>query len=373
MVMRNIIGCMSGTSMDAIDASLVRIDGAGLSMRATPTRFASAPLGDLAGRLRAFASQKPMTAGQIAALSREFSIAHIVAILEAAGNDRIDMIAVHGQTVFHAPPLSWQLLTPALIAHAIQAPLVCDLRAADLAAGGQGAPITPLADWVMFRDAAESRVILNLGGFANFTYLPPADDALAASTIEKISGGDICACNQLLDGLAARLLNRSFDQDGVAAASGEAISELVCEFAAGLAVGTAGRSLGTAQEPGNLIPRIVEKWSGENRPADLLASAVMAVAASIARALPQCDRVLLAGGGAKNRTLCCQLSKLCAAGVAGAGALGVRPEEREAVAMAVLGALCQDRTPITLPQITGLTSVAPIAGQWVFPGSRSAR
>src|SRR5262245_9834066 len=112
---RHVVGCMSGTSLDAIDAALVRIDGAGLAMRATPVGFASVPLNELAERLRRLSQQTPMTSREIAELSREFSLRHVEAIRRARADGRLDLIAVHGQTIYHAPPVSWQLLTPAVL------------------------------------------------------------------------------------------------------------------------------------------------------------------------------------------------------------------------------------------------------------------
>ncbi len=367
MKTRNVVGCMSGTSMDAIDAALVRIEGNGLSMRAIPLQFASSPLRELAAPLRALAEQIPMSAGSIAALSREFSLAHVAAIRAAAGQHPINVVAVHGQTVFHAPPVSWQLLTPAVIVQAIAAPLVCDMRAADLAAGGQGAPMTPLADWILFRSSVETRAILNLGGFANFTLLPRDDGAASNSRIREIQGGDICACNQLLDGLARRLLKRPFDEHGTAAAAGSPHANAVAEILACLQPFAAGRSLGTSAEPRIWTGQLFDRWIADVSPADLLASAVEAVASRIAGALPTCDRILLAGGGAKNRVLHRRIAEKCSVAVECTDAHGIPVEQREAIEMAVLGALCQDRVPITLPSITRVTDPPPTAGLWTIP------
>ena len=171
MASRRIVGCMTGTSMDAIDVALVAVDGHGLGMRASVQRCATHPLGSLAGPLRRLSFLEPASAGQIATLARDLALCHVTARGKLVRDEPIDLIAVHGQTIFHAPPVSWQLLAPAPIAEAFRVPVVFDLRAADLAAGGQGAPITPLADFVLFRDDAETRAIVNLGGFANYTIL----------------------------------------------------------------------------------------------------------------------------------------------------------------------------------------------------------
>ena len=170
-------GCMTGTSLDALDAALVSVAGHGLEMKATFLRGRTFPLGPLARRLRALAEQEPRRAGEIAVLARDFALFHLDALRRLCcekprGFRRPDLVCIHGQTVFHAPPVSWQLLNPAPIAYGLKTPVVYDLRAADLACGGQGAPLTPLADWVLYGSVAEPRVIVTLGGFCNLTRLP---------------------------------------------------------------------------------------------------------------------------------------------------------------------------------------------------------
>jgi 1,6-anhydro-N-acetylmuramate kinase len=350
---RTIAGCMTGTSIDALDAALVQIDGRGLALRARVLRCATQPLGELTEPLRRFAQQQPLTAGQIADLSLRFAQKHVATLRALLGPERADLVVVHGQTVFHAPPLSWQLMNPAPIAAALETPVMFDLRAADLAACGQGAPITPLADYVLFRDRRETRAVVNLGGFANFTLLP------AGATHAETRGGDICACNQLLDALARELLAQPFDRDGRAAQAGavhaaarDALRALLARQA------TAGRALGTGDE----ILAWLDAQRGAAAPHDLLCSACDALGAVIARAVAAADRVLIAGGGARNAALCAALSRHAGKPVQPTDFAGVPQEYREAAAMAVLGALCQDGVPITLPGVTRPAGAAPLAG-----------
>ena len=145
MAHRVIAGCMTGTSIDAVDCALVEVAGRGLGMSARVAGFASRPLGGLAAATRALADQQPMTAGEIAALARDLALLHVEALRELLGSRHVDLIVVHGQTVYHKPPLTWQLVNPAVIAHGLGAAVLSDLRSADVAAGGEGAPITPLA------------------------------------------------------------------------------------------------------------------------------------------------------------------------------------------------------------------------------------
>ena len=163
---------MTGTSIDGLDAALVRITGQGYAMKVAVLNCLEVELGDLAIPLKKLSLQQPMKAEEITRIAHDFGLLHLKALKELAGDNKLDLISVHGQTVLHKPPLSWQLINPSIIAYGLDTPVVYDLRAADLAAGGEGAPITPLADFILFRNGSETRGIVNLGGFCNVTILP---------------------------------------------------------------------------------------------------------------------------------------------------------------------------------------------------------
>jgi anhydro-N-acetylmuramic acid kinase len=379
---RLVVGCMTGTSIDGLDAALVRVRGAGLGMQAEFVRGVSGPLGELGPRLRAVAEQVPTTAGELARLMREFGQRHVEVVrelLEASASElkggRPELICVHGQTVFHQPPASWQMINGPLIGGELRAPVVFDLRAADLAAGGQGAPITPLADLVLF-GAAERRAVVNLGGFVNITLLPerPASDASEADqgrAAEAITGGDVCAANHILDTIARRTLGQPFDADGQAAMSGhvhdDALDDLMSVFATQR---KAARSLGTGDEVTSWIGRQWKGGAGVSGP-DLCATACEAIGATIARWLMDRvtepshapERIIVAGGGTKNAGLKRAIASCCSARVQVSGELGVPADMREAACFAVLGAMCADGVPITLPAVTG-GPPGVISGVW---------
>jgi anhydro-N-acetylmuramic acid kinase len=365
---RFIIGCMSGTSIDGIDAALLRITGTGLSLGAHFIAADSTPMGDLAPRLRAIASQQPITAHDITRAAADLATLHIdlcTRLWNAHAPPRTaapSLISIHGQTVFHQPPLSWQLLQPAPIARALHAPVVFDLRAADLAAGGQGAPLTPLADLILFRnfgDPASPLAIANLGGFCNITLLPEgrADPA-------RITAADLCPCNNLLDEIARRLLHTPFDHNGAAAAEGD-IHPDALEDLEGIFIALAGsrRSLGTGDETGEWLSRYRAHLSAPT----LAATACEAIAQRIADATHHAPTLLLAGGGVKNLALRRAIASCSASRVLTTDDAGLPASSREAAAWAILGALCQDHCPISLPAVTGVTSPAPVCGAWVYP------
>lgn len=354
---------MTGTSLDGLDAVLVRIHGVGLAMRAEilATRSVALPRGadSPASVLRRLATGGPCDTERIVDATHWFATLHADLVEELArdaGARRPDLVCVHGQTVFHRPPLSWQLFNPWPVARRMGCPVVFDLRGADLAAGGQGAPITPLADWILFR-RAEPVVVVNLGGFCNVTRLPGDSSADGVGAIEA---RDVCACNLILNRVAHVVFGVEYDEDGRRAAAGRVHAEAADELARELASQAgAARSLGTGDE----VDSWVERWK-ERVGTDLARTAVEGVARTIARACAGVKTMLLAGGGAKNHALAARLAELHDGEAHTTAAAGVPVEYREAAAMAVLGALCQDRVPITLPQVTGAAGAAPVAGCW---------
>ncbi len=355
---------MTGTSLDGIDVATAMIQGRGLDMHAKLLRHVTSDLGPVRDELHRAAQQEPMTAGQFAGIALALGERYADTIADAAEpGEPIDLIAVHGQTIVHRPPVSGQLINPAPIAARFDCPVVYDLRQADIAAGGQGAPITPIADWIMFRDLEHRRAIVNLGGFCNVTILPAAR---SGKPLEQIRGFDICTCNLVLDAVARQTLGTPYDEGGGAAQCGaphaEAVQDLCATFRRQR---SEHRSLGTEDEASD--------WVAQHKirlpPNNLAATAVEAVAECIGAALAEhdVDQIIIAGGGAHNRALVDALCRHCHRPVRPSDELGTPVQAREALAMAVLGALCADGVPITLSQVTGCTDPAPVAGMWCLP------
>lgn len=352
---------MTGTSLDGLDMAAVRIAGEGLGMRCEVLGVESALLGELGGPLRALASGVAMPAFEIAELALRFGQLHAEtakALAHSVGG--CDLCSAHGQTICHAPPVSWQLLNPWPIARALGCPVVTDLRGADLANGGQGAPLTPIADWVLFRDPSEDRAIVNLGGFCNCTLLP------AGCGVEAVRGFDVCACNQVIDAAARAGIGAPYDGGGTAALNGSIHDAALNELVGALnAQSEAERSLGTGDEAW----RWVEHWRPKLIGDDLCATAVAGVACVIAHALSRMEfgansKVALAGGGAHNAALAQEIRARSKHTIDTTEQMGVHPDAREAVCFAVLGALCQDGVEIALQSVTGAGS-SMLAGSWI--------
>jgi anhydro-N-acetylmuramic acid kinase len=360
---RLIVGCMTGTSLDSIDVALVEIEGQGLAMKPRLVGAESESLRSLAKLLRPLTQQKRATAGQFARNALMLGTSHMLAVKKLAQGAKLDLVVVHGQTIYHELHVTWQLFNPWPIVAELNVPVVFDLRWADLVSGGEGAPITPLADHILFRDSQMTQVVVNLGGFANYTWLPATRNEGAAA-LGSIRGGDVCACNQLLDAVARLALKKHYDADGATALSGEVNDESM-EFLLMMLRHQAegGRSLGTGDEAVDWV-RI---HRGEISAADLARTACAAIAQTICETIGPADRLILAGGGAFNQALVAEITERFSGKVVLSTELGVPVQFREAMEMAILGALAQDGVPISLPQVTGRAETTVRAGCWVYP------
>lgn len=369
---RLIAGCMTGTSLDGLDAALVEVTGKGLSMNARLLGAVSRGFGGLEQTLKSMADGEARAPKDYLLAARQLGDLHADAVQELCEQHLptgkgLDMVVAHGQTIWHAPgdSVSWQLLDPQPIVSRMQVPVCFNLRQADLIAGGEGAPITPISDWVMFRHPTRDRTVINLGGISNATHLP------ADGTLQRVSGADIGPCNLLIDGVVRMLFpDRRIDTDGLIARSGRINLEVLGLLQNHPAItGRSKRSLGREDFTDGWVSGLVAELKDRLAAADILAGAVEAVARLIGRSeyTGQGD-VVLAGGGARNPVL---IERIKAAmpgrDVKLSDELGVPVDAREAAGFAVLGALSQDGVPVTLPQITGATSPG-VGGHWVFPG-----
>lgn len=372
---RIVVGCMTGTSLDGLDAAVVRITGSGLEMKAELLGHRPHPMPpQLRSALMQMASGEPAEPLAFLRAARGIGEMHAQAVeqlLHQYDVKETDFVVAHGQTIWHAPrddsesggPKSWQLFDPWPVVKRIGTPVCYDLRQADLIAGGEGAPLTPLSDWVMYRGRGD--LIVNLGGVFNYTSCP-----LEAKNIDAIEGCDVCLCNLLLDGLSQRLLNQPYDMDGAVASTGQFDETLLRNFEKRLEVHGPGEgSLGRENLQGRVIDQIIEAHR-DRSPADLLFNAIVFIAQAMRKVFESyaAQRLVLAGGGTLNKTLVQYTREIIEHDSVGGSVLlsedlGIPSEAREAMGFAVLGALSQDGVSISLPQVTGTKSPG-IAGVW---------
>jgi anhydro-N-acetylmuramic acid kinase len=354
---------MTGTSIDGIDAAMIEISGVGSAMSVRLVRQVHAPLTGLTEPLRAFARGGRLTAVEVASLARRLGEHHARVFETHFADEPIDFVVVHGQTVCHAPPDSLQLMNPWPLTAVAECPVMYDLRGADLAMGGQGAPITPIADAILYRDrrnAEASLAIVNLGGFINATLLPPMEPG--ADVLEQVTGFDCCPCNHLLDAASLETLDRPFDQGGDVAASGTPDTATASTFGRTIAdLFQSGRSGGDGDEH---RAEAVAIALSAGSPADGLATICQAIGIALAECIstasrrldaPSPARLILAGGGVLNACLvdAIRSNSPPSTDVRISDEFGLPAQARESAGMATLGALACDGLPITATSATG--------------------
>jgi len=358
---RLLIGAMSGTSADGVDVALVRISGRGAAMKAALLHRHHRPYDQILRR--AIINLRTTGTGalrEIAWITREVSIIHAAAVNELMlaahiGPADIAGIAAHGQTVFHDPPDTMQWLDPALIAAETGCAVVSDFRRADCAAGGQGAPLVPFADYCLFRDPRIHRVLLNIGGIANLTFLPAGVGL--ESVIAFDTGPGNCICDHL-----ARSHEPSgggFDEGGKLAAGGTEIRPFI---ACVVSNSYFSQSPPKSTDGPAMIKLFADGLAELGRSAsvlDLLRTACAITAESIALSVKQFLRpapqeIIVSGGGAKNETMMGLLRKAIEPiALRTTEELGVPGEAKEAMAFALLGAATLDNEPANVPTATG--------------------
>ncbi len=352
-----VAGVLSGTSADGIDVALLRF---GIDGVPAPLAFATQPFPSYLGQeLRAVLDGRRLGAREIAFLTRDLGRAFGRAARALADRERLalDLVGSHGQTVYHhdgtepAGAATLQLGDGDFVAHASGAPTVSDFRSADLAAGGEGAPLSGVLDPVLFPDLPRPAAVLNLGGIANVTFLAEGQPPLAFDT---------GPANALLDGLARALLGRPYDEDGAMAARARASEALLAEllghpFFDRPPPKSTGRETFGASYVDAVLARGQALGLG---PSQMLATGTALVAQSVADALarwlPQAPRELvLCGGGTRNRTLFGELERRCGIPSRSSLAHGLAPEAREATFFAHLAVRHVLARPSTEPSVTG--------------------
>jgi anhydro-N-acetylmuramic acid kinase len=348
-----IIGLMSGTSLDGVDAALVRFSGtdaASLSWRVEAVHEAAYPP-DRRGRIQAVI--EGATAEELCRLHADLGewlaeAAQAVAARGGVALADVTLIGSHGQTVWHQPPeasrrgATLQLGCPATIAERTGVPVVSDFRGRDMAAGGQGAPLVPFADRLLFAAPGIRRVLVNVGGMANLTWVPARGDDTPLLAFDTGPG------NVLIDAAVALASDGAdlFDRDGGWGAEGEVDEELARELLRHPFFGRAPpKSTGRELFGRGMAEALAARRGPRDRTgwASLIATLTALTARSIARAIREwvldrgVDEVVVTGGGARNRTILSMLRmELAPLPVVSGRERGIDVDAKEAVAFAAL-------------------------------------
>ncbi|MBF2015811.1 MAG: anhydro-N-acetylmuramic acid kinase [Rivularia sp. T60_A2020_040] len=369
--MTRVIGLMSGTSVDGIDAALVDIFGTDLNIKVELVAGETYPYPvKIRERILAVCAGKTISMVELAELDDAVASCFAEAAIKIqAGHQKATLIGSHGQTVYHRPltekcgsgklGYSLQIGRGILISQLTGINTINDFRAGDIAVGGQGAPLVPRVDAALLSHHSESRCIQNIGGISNVTYIPAHGD----NWLSKIRGWDTGPGNSLIDLAVEHLTDKAktYDEDGNWAASGTPNFTLVeqwldQEYFHLLPPKSTGRELFGVDY---LHQCIKDAESLQLSPADFLATLTELTAASIVNSyrnfLPQMpNRVLLCGGGSRNLYLKHRLQDLLGnIPVSITNEVGLNADFKEAIAFAVLAYWRQTGSPGNLPAATG--------------------
>jgi anhydro-N-acetylmuramic acid kinase len=381
------VGLMAGTSLDGVDAALVRITGSFEHPRVRLLNFLTVAYpGDLHHRLLHIASGGTTNAAEISELNFRVGEAFgraALRVCRGAGVDpkRLAVIGSHGQTIFHQGSAAGkvrastlQIGEPALIANLAGVPVVADFRTADLAAGGEGAPLVPLVDYLLLGDRRLGTVALNIGGIANLTIIP------ARARPEDVFGFDTGPGNMVMDALARHFTGgvEPYDAEGAVAAQGQVVGAVLRRAQTDpFFRRRPPRSAGREQFGPEFVTRyFLSKPNG--RYEDLLRTAAELTACSIAGALSQfvfprlepgrrLHRLVVSGGGAHNRLLIIRLQELLSSlRLHRSDDFGLPVDAKEAIAFAILAERTLHGLPGNLPSVTGAKRYA-VLGKVVKP------
>ena len=351
------IGLMSGTSVDAIDAVLMDFSQSDTYI---VSKFTQTINHALRGEINSLIAEKKLP-NNYKEIDEQFAQASTNAAKELLNISSIkaqEIIAIgsHGQTIFHdpkgIPPISIQIGDPQKIADLTNILTVGNFRQADIDAGGEGAPLACAYHAAVLQNQNEERVVINLGGIANITKLPQNET-------DPIIGFDTGPANTLMDAWIHKHLSKTFDQDGEWARSGKVNRELLeqmllDEYFSALPPKSTGREHFNLEWLQHYLDDITASLSPEDVQASLLALTTYTVADSIDAWCPKTKKVLLCGGGSKNKFFVEQLDKILdKVSIKRTSDYGVPSEWMEAMAFAWLAKQNVENKPGNIPSVTG--------------------
>ena len=381
-----VAGVMSGTSADGIDVGICRVSPGvhgGLPRVKVLEHRAFPYTAEVRAAVLAAMNAKETSTAELARLSWRLGELYAEAVAQTMQRTglRPQLVAMHGQTLFHetsaidylgSPVRStWQTGEPAVIAERLRLSVVSDFRTADLAAGGQGAPLVPMLDLCVFRHAIRNRILLNLGGIANLTALPAGCDA------DGVLAFDTGPANMVIDGCMERLTGRVYDCGGGVAARGNVIEPVLRELLAeSYFAQDPPKSCGREQFGAEFVTRFIARCQAlgtadeKQQKRDIIATATAFTAESILDAyrrfvwahlgqrapLAKATELFVSGGGAHNVTILKRLREGLEplhVSVQKTDHAGLAIEAKEAAAFALLGWLTWHGLPGNVPAATG--------------------
>lgn len=358
------VGVMSGTSLDGIDVALVEITGKNLTTRLKLIDFITVDFAPKTKqRIQAGLSLEQSNVALICSLNFELGAIFGDAVLEIChknqlASEELLFVASHGQTMYHIPngtadyvPSTLQISESSLIAEKVKTTVISDFRYRDMAVGGQGAPIVPYSEYVLYQDIRTTRIMQNIGGIGNGTVLP------AAGSLKDVTAFDTGPGNMIIDELCRHFYQEEYDRDGGYASQGQVNEEVLAALMAHPYIQkavpkTTGREDFGYEFTMNLLA------SYELAPNDWIATATMFTAQSIASAIQPFVKgkteLIVGGGGSYNKVMMAMLTDcLPDVSVMIQEDLGYSSEAKEAIAMTILGNQTYHHLASNVPSATG--------------------
>jgi anhydro-N-acetylmuramic acid kinase len=349
-----VIGLMSGTSADGVDAAIVEINGTQVKTLAFDT-FAFLPA--VRKQILELGEQKCVTAGVISDFNFQLGEILADAVIKICKKNKIslrtiDLIGSHGQTIFHRPSKSTlQIGESSIIAYRTGVTTVSDFRPKDIAAGGQGAPLVPFADYWLFKNKKKSRAIQNIGGIANVAFLP------AGCSSKDIIAFDTGPGNMIIDRLVFLLTKgkQNFDRGGKIAAKGKIDQNILKQMLSNSYFKIKPpKSTGRELFGKEYTDSFYKKLPNENIVTTATAFTAMSIADAYKRFLPKTpDEIILCGGGARNNTLVEMLKENIKSKVLFTDDFGINSDAKEAVSFAILAYATIKGIANNVPSATG--------------------
>lgn len=366
-----VIGLISGTSVDGIDAILVRIKGSGVSVKYQQIAFKTYPYPKQVRRL--ILQNSVAGSGSVDTIARlNFLVGELFAeaatrLARTAGIplSRIDLIGSHGQTIHHLPRperfggrtvrATLQIGDPSVIAKRTGVPTVGDYRVADMALGGEGAPLVPYLDYLLFHSKTKNRGLLNIGGIANITILP------RNCSLEDVWAFDTGPGNMVIDALMKKFYKRPYDRDGTIALQGKSSDVLLRQLAQHpFLKKRPPKSTGREVFGEDFVRHLLRLSSGLSKQ-DLISTVTEFSAYCVyenyrrfVRKKTKLDELIVSGGGVHNKALMEALQKYFGTvPVKPVGEYGVSADAKEALCFALLANETIAGNPGNLPSVTG--------------------
>ncbi|PEC19006.1 anhydro-N-acetylmuramic acid kinase AnmK [Bacillus cereus] len=381
-----IAGVMSGTSLDGIDVALVHIEGNGFDSKVELIHFTTVPFSsDIKNEIQQALSIDTSNVQLICSLNFKLGLCFANAVKEVCKKanlslEQLDLIGSHGQTIYHQPKQEGNIISstlqigePAVMAYETETTVISNFRTMDMAAGGQGAPLVPYSEIILYRHQTKNRLLQNIGGIGNVTVIP------SKRSNESVIAFDTGPGNMVIDEVCQRLFHVPYDQNGGLAKQGVVVDEILTycmnhPFLNMQPPKSTGREQFGKEFVSELLKRF-EKYSKES----ILTTVTMFTACSIVHhykefILPhyEIDEVILGGGGSYNDTLVEMVrnglkEEKCAIFIQ--EDIGYSSAAKEAIAFAILANETYHRNPSNVPSATGAKK-SVVLGNTTFPPIR---